>query len=272
MACGRQRNRQARQRLAFGAAAGAFAAALALSCPAAWAQTPTSGLSSLGSGADSKKPIDIESDRLEVDDKKHIAIFIGNVSATQGDNNLKAPRLEVFYENADQPQGVDKGGQASKAAKPVKTAAASASAPGDPMSGGQIKFIHAMGGRVVVTSTKDEQEATGDDAIYDVKAQLVTMTGKEVVLTQGLNKVKGVKLVIDLSTGKANVLPSEPGAGHPAPGKHRISAVFQQQTGTDGKPLMPGEPKKNDASQPAHKAAPPKQDAAPGPGWQTQSR
>ncbi len=262
MACGRQRNREARQRLAFGAAAGAFAAALALSAPAAWAQTPTSGFSSLNNGADSKKPIDIESDRLEVDDKKHIAIFIGNVSATQGDNNLKAPRLEVFYENADQLAAADKGGQASKAAKPVKTAAASASAPGDPMSGGQIKFIHAMGGRVVVTSTKDEQEAAGDDAIYDVKAQLVTMTGNEVVLTQGLNKVKGVKLVIDLSTGKATV----------TPGKHRISAVFQQQTGTDGKPLLSGEPKKNDASQPAHKAAPPKQDAAPGPGWQTQSR
>ena len=89
--------------LALGAA-GALAALLALSCPAAWAQTPIGGFSSLGSG-DSKKPIDIESDRLEVDDKKHTAIFVGNVSATQGDNNLKAPRLEVFYESANQAQG-----------------------------------------------------------------------------------------------------------------------------------------------------------------------
>ncbi|MGO9364757.1 MAG: LptA/OstA family protein, partial [Rhodomicrobium sp.] len=75
--------------------------------------------------------------------------FGGNVSATQGDNNLKAPRLEVFYENANQPQAADKSGPASKAAKPVKAASASAGAPGDPMSSGQIKRIHAMGGKVV---------------------------------------------------------------------------------------------------------------------------
>ena len=80
-----------------------LAAATRAVLPAAAAQTPTGGFSGLSSGDNSKKPIDIESDRLEVDDKRHMAIFIGNVSATQGDNNLKAPRLEVFYENADQP-------------------------------------------------------------------------------------------------------------------------------------------------------------------------
>ncbi len=261
MGCGRQRNRVERRRLAYGAV-GALVAAFALSCPSAWAQAPIGGFSGL-SGPDSKKPIDIESDRLEVDDKKHTAIFIGNVSATQGDNNLKAPRLEVFYENANQQQTADKSGQASKAATPVKTA--SAGAPADPVSSGQIKLIHAMGGKVVVTSTKDQQEATGDDAIYDVKAQLVTMTGKEVVLTKDKNKVKGTKLVIDLTTGRATVLNPE---------KTRIRAVFQQETGANGKPVPLGEAKKNTGapSQPASKAAPSKQDAAPGSGWQTQSR
>jgi lipopolysaccharide export system protein LptA len=230
-----------------------------LSPHAARAQSQIGGFSSLSSGANAKKPIDIESDRLEVDDKSHIAIFIGNVSATQGDNNLKAPRLEVFYENASQQP-------AGKETQPAKSAnAANAGASGDPLTSGQIKRIHAMGGKVVVTSSKDNQEATGDDAIYDVKAQLITMTGKEVVLTQNKNKVKGTKLVIDLSTGKATI---------DAPGK--IRAVFQQQTGADGKsinPLANTNPKgTSDSKQaaPAQKAAPPLQ-GAPSP-WQTQSR
>ncbi len=252
-----------------------LSAALALSFPAAWAQSQIGGFNSL-SGADSKKPIDIESDRLEVDDKNHTAVFIGNVSATQGDNNLKAPRLEVFYENANQPQAADKGGQTSKAAKPVKAANTGAGAPSDPMSSSQIKRIHAMGGKVVVISTKDNQEATGDDAIYEVKSQLITMTGKEVVLTQNKNKVKGTKLIIDLATGKATVLNEGPGAA--AAGKqHRIRAVFQQETGKDGKPINPFDdtkPKGAAATQPAassQKAAPPQQ-AAPSTGWQPQSR
>ncbi len=281
MARGRQLNGARRRGVAFGAA-GALVALLALSCPAAWAQAPIGGFSGLGSN-DSKKPIDIESDRLEVDDKKHTAIFIGNVSATHGDNNLKAPRLEVFYESASQAQGAGKGGQASKTAKPVKSASAAAS--GDPMSSGQIRLIHASGGKVVVTSTKDRQEATGDDALYDVKAQQITLTGKEVVVSQGLNKVKGTKLIIDLGKGTADFVNAEPTPGSAATGKPRIRAIFQQETGADGKLINPlsapkanpsSEPKKNTgtASKPAKKAPPAKPATAPAPAadWQAQSR
>lgn len=224
----------------------------------AWAQAQIGGFNGL-SGANAKKPIDIESDRLEVDDKHHTAIFIGNVSATQGDNNLKAPRLEVFYENAGQ-QPAGKGSQAAKAVKPAS--AANAGASGDPITSGQIKRIHASGGKVVVASTKDQQEATGDDAIYDVKAQLITMTGKEVVLTQNKNKVKGTKLVIDLATGKATILDD---------GSHKIRAVFQQETGLDGKLINPFNNTNPKPAPTGQKTAPPHQ-AAPSAGWQTQNR
>ncbi len=238
-------------------------AALAFSVPHSWAQTPVGGFSSLG-GANSKKPIDIESDRLEVDDKTHIAIFIGNVSATQGDNNLKAPRLEVTYENASQPNTANKGAQAPKPARPAKPPAQQ-NAAADPLSSGQIKFIHALGGRVVFTSVKDQQEATGEDGVYDVKGQLITMTGKEVILTQKKNKVKGKKLVIDLATGKATVY------------SDRVRAVFQQETGKDGKPVNPlaeAKKKSESTSQPAapsQMAAPPGR-PAPSLGWLPQSR
>jgi lipopolysaccharide export system protein LptA len=270
--------------LALGAAGTLFLAALALSSPQALAQSAVGGFGGLSSG-DSKQPIDIESDQLEVDDKKHMAVFTGNVSATHGDNNLKAPRLEVFYDSKQQ-DASGKTARGSHQASPVK--AASTGGATDPVTGGQIKIIHAMGGKVVVTSTKDQQEVTGDDAIYDVKAQQITMTGKEVTLSQGMSKVKGTKLIIDLNTGKANLVNAEPeGAGASTPSKPRIRAIFQQQTGADGKtinPLNPSDPKKTPppagakkdngtASQPAKKtAAPPKPNTTPAsPDWQTQS-
>jgi lipopolysaccharide export system protein LptA len=171
------------------------------------AQTPGSGFSSLG-GSNSKKPIDIESDRLEVDDQKHVAIFTGNVSATQGDYNLRAPRLEVTYDRTAEAAPQDQGGATtSKAAKPVRPANTNPSSSADPLSNGQIKIVHATGGKVVVTSKVDDQEATGDDVIYDVKGQKITMTGKEVVLTQKKSVVKGKQIDIDLATGRATVIP-----------------------------------------------------------------
>jgi len=169
------------------------------------AQTPGSGFSSLG-GSNSKKPIDIESDRLEVDDQKHVAIFTGNVSATQGDYNLRAPRLEVTYDKAT--EAADQGGaSATKAAKPIRPANTNANSSADPLSSGQIKIVHATGGKVVVTNKIDDQEATGDDVVYDVKGQKITMTGKEVILTQKKSVVKGKQIDIDLATGRATVIP-----------------------------------------------------------------
>jgi lipopolysaccharide export system protein LptA len=231
----------------------ALGAALALLASCAWAQAPVTGFSGI-SGANSKKPIDIESDRLEVDDKRHVATFIGNVSATQGDYNLRARQLEVTYESASQPAGQEQASaQASKAAKPAKTAAASPD--GDPLSSGQIKFIHATGGKVLVICKKDEQEATGDEAFYDVKGQKIIMTGAEVILTQKKNIVKGQKLLIDLATGRATVDPD----------KGRVRAVFEQQGGKIANPLTGA--KKKDGTPDKE---PPKS-TAPSSGWQPQS-
>jgi lipopolysaccharide export system protein LptA len=248
-----------------GAISAAVAAALALCAPAAPAQTPVTGFSGLN-GANSKKPIDIESDRLEVDDKTHIAIFIGNVSATQGDNNLKAPRLEVIYESSSQQQQTD--GNKVPAQKPVKPVKSASEPPAsDPMQGSQIKIIHALGGKVVMTNKKDDQEATGTDAVYDVKAQLITMTGKEVVLIQKKNKVKGTKLVVELATGRATVINEASASGTSTPGHGRIRAVLEQE-GKGG--LSSINPLGGGANEKGGTAAPPQ--AAPAPGWQPQSR
>src|SRR5262249_11327719 len=95
----------------------------------------------------------------------------------------------------------DKTAQVSKPVQPVKTPAAGAA--DDPLSSGQIKSIHALGGTVVMTNEKDEQKATGDDAIYDVKAQTITMTGQKVVLTQKGHIFDDTKLLIQVDTHQA---------------------------------------------------------------------
>jgi len=222
------------------------------------AQTPIGGFGGV-SGANSKKPIDIESDRLEVDDKRRVAIFSGNVSATQGDYNLRAPRLEVTYEKAAEAAPQDQGGaQAQKAAKNAKPANANAASSGDPLSSGQIKFVRAMGGKVVVTSKADDQEATGDEVLYDVKGQKITMTGKEVILTQKKNVVKGKQIDIDLVTGRATVIPEH----------GRVRAILTQDD-TKGAPStnpLTGV-KKKDAESAAEAPKP-----SSGPSWQTQDR
>jgi lipopolysaccharide export system protein LptA len=240
-------------------------AMLLLSFVQASAQTQAGGISGLG-GDNAKKPIDIEYDRLEVDDKRHLAIFIGNVSATQGDNNLKAPRIEVTYENASRTGPADKTAQASKPVKPVKAPAAAPA--GDPASSGQIKFIHALGGTVVMTNKKDQQEATGDDAIFDVKGQKVTMTGKKVILTQKQNVGEGKRLEINLATGQYNLIPFDAPAKGSNPGqKPKVRVILQQEGGKGGISINPF----GDAPKKEKEAEPPKP-AAPSSGWQAQSR
>ena len=161
------------------------------------------------------------------------------------------------YSDAAGCAGQDQGKtQGSKAAKPLQPA--SADVPADPVSSGQIKYIHATGGKVVVISKKDEQEVTGEDAVYDVKAQKITMTGKEVILTQKKNVVKGKQLNIDLATGRAVVIPE----------KGRVQAIFSQDSakGIISANEFLGTKKKDDAPAPESPKHP-----EPQPGWQPQS-
>jgi lipopolysaccharide export system protein LptA len=228
---------------------------LSFAVSSGFTQTPATGFSGI-TGDNSKKPIDIESDRLEVDDKRHLAIFIGNVSATQGDYNLRSRQLEVTYENASQASSQDQA--PAKGAKPAKQPAkpADPNAAADPLTSGQIKFIHATGGKVLIICKKDEQEATGDEAFYDVKGQKITMTGDEVILTQKKNIVKGKKLLIDLASGRATVDTDG-----------RVRAVFEQQAAGKGNAADPSSPKKKDDAP----KEPPKP-VTPSSGWQPQIR
>jgi lipopolysaccharide export system protein LptA len=126
------------------------------------------------------------------------------------------------------------------------------------VSNGQIKYIHASGGRVLMTSTKDDQKATGDEAFYDVKDQKVTMTGN-VTLSQKGNVVTGQKLVINLDTGRAIMDPEE---------GTRVRAVLMPNSTQKGAINPLGGDKKKPKTP---DNAPPKH-AAPSSGWQAQPR
>lgn len=205
--------------------------ALMLSLLAFWslparAQTPGSSLGASYT-ANADKPIDIESDALEVDDKQKLATFKGNVSATQGDFNIRARELQVTYTAAKKDPA---------AAPPSVTPASNPLGPG---GGADITQIDAKG-KVLIT-TKDDQTTTSDWAVFEVKKQLVTIGG-DVVLTRGTNTIKGTKLVIDLNTGLSRFDTSGDKAGGPT---ERLRAIFTPKSRPEKSKVKPDAEKPN---------------------------
>ena len=58
-------------------------------------------------------------------------------------------------------------------------------------------------GKVYVKS--ETQVATGDKGTFDMKTEILTLSGKEVVLSEGSNVLTGCKLTVDMKSGLAQV-------------------------------------------------------------------
>lgn len=121
-------------------------------------------------GHDTKAPIDIDSQRLEVHDKDNVAIFSGDVKAKQEEMNLAAAELRVFYEK---------------------------NAQGDPT----ILRIDAKGGFTLVSPSERAKSSYG---VYDVEQRQLTMIG-DVVLNRGDSVLRGQRLLIDLDSGRSTL-------------------------------------------------------------------
>jgi lipopolysaccharide export system protein LptA len=165
------------------------------------AQSAVSGVPNAMQGFSQNRdqPIQIEAATLEMRDKKKEATFAGNVKVVQGDTTMTSKTLVVFYEQAaaaPPPAAPLKG---SKAA-PAPSAPLPAAAPG-PGGSSNIRRLEAKGSVVV---TQKDQVVTGETAIFDTKANLITMTGG-VVLTQCKNVLKGDRLLVDMTTGVSRV-------------------------------------------------------------------
>ena len=127
-------------------------------------------------GLSSDQPIDINADRLEIQQDKNLAIFSGNVVAEQGTIKLRAAQLKVWYRSPS-----------------VKSSANHLT------SGSTIIRIVAIDQVFVSSAT---ETARGDLGIYEVGKQLLTLTGT-VILTRGENVLRGNKLVMNIATGQS---------------------------------------------------------------------
>ncbi len=153
-------------------AAAALAGAALTQGARAQAADPVSALK----GHDSNAPIDVDADRLEVQDRADRAIFAGNVKVRQASLSLDTERLTVSYSSG---------------------------------GGIQIRRLDAAGG-VVVRSRSET--ARGNFAIYDLDKRLITLIGA-VQLSRSGSQIMGSRLVIDLDTGRAVIDGGAPGVG-----------------------------------------------------------
>ncbi len=152
-----------------------LATALALISSPSLAQDVKTRLQGLKLSGD--QPIQIESDRLEVDEGSSKATFVGNVSVVQGATLMKAGKMTVYY----------------------ATSGGAQAAPG-PAGNANIDRLE-VDGTVYLKSA--DQIATGDRGTFDMKTEVLTLSGKRVVLSEGPNVLTGCKLTVQMRTGQA---------------------------------------------------------------------
>ncbi len=128
--------------------------------------------------SNSKEPIQIEADKLEVDDNAGTAVFSGNVAVNQGSTLLKTDRLRVVYSR-------DSGGKAGP--------------------GGNVKQIEATG-RVAVRS--NDQVASAEKATVNMETQMASLSGN-VSVSQGNNIITGCLVTINMKTNNIDVKPCQ---------------------------------------------------------------
>ncbi|MFA6154097.1 LptA/OstA family protein [Mesorhizobium sp.] len=168
----------------------AASAVLLLGLVSALAQSGGKEVSGLKLSGD--QPIQIESDKLEVRQADSAAVFTGNVTVVQGPTMLKAGKMTVYY------------------VKDPKAAASGAEASGAAAMTGSANIDHLEVTNKVYIKSND-QIATGDDGTFDMKTEVLVLSGKEVVLTQGTNILKGCKMTVQMKSGVAQVDPCSGG-------------------------------------------------------------
>jgi len=109
--------------------------------------------------------------------------------------------------------------------KAAKSAPIQSATPG-PGGSSSIRRLEAKGTVVV---TQKDQVVTGETAIFDTKANLITMAGG-VVLTQCKNVLRGDRLLVDMTTGVSRV---ESDSG-------KVQGIFEQ--GSSGQPCASAAP------------------------------
>ena len=117
--------------------------------------------------ADPTQPVEVTADSLSADRETGLATFTGNVRIGQGDLRLAAAEVVVRYDDAT----------------------------------GEVARMDASGGVTFVTAT---EAAEAESAVYDLTSGMLTLTG-DVLLTQGPNTLSSQTMVVNLTTGTAQL-------------------------------------------------------------------
>lgn len=146
------------------------------------------------------QPIQIDADKVVLHNDVGTATFTGNVNVVQGTTLLKAGSMIVYYVKTDKkdPAKAD-----TAKADAGKTDSNAPKAPGIGGAGAQDIDHLEVEGKVYVKS--EDQVATGDRGTFDMKTEVLVLTGTKVVLSQGDNVAVGCKLTAQLKTGEAQL-------------------------------------------------------------------
>jgi lipopolysaccharide export system protein LptA len=115
---------------------------------------------------DTSLPVEVNADRLSIDQSDGAAVFSGNVTVAQGEMRLSAGEVRVHYAAGDD---------------------------GD----NRIERLEATGG-VTVVSGEDAAEAR--EALYTLGSGVIVLTG-DVLLSQGRNTLSAQKMTVNLREG-----------------------------------------------------------------------
>ena len=220
-------------------------------------QTQTEGV---GPQVARDQPIEVSSDKLDVYQDKHQAIFTGNVIAVQGTSNMRSEKMIVYYNDSGSGAGTGAGtGKKTKGTKatpdgtPAATADATApAASATPKSGASSQGITRIDAEGHVVYTTPTETAVGDFGVYNVETNTIDLTGPNVTLTRDQNVLKGTHVVYNLDTGRS-VLTSN---GAPVTGANgvtteksgRVHGLFMPSKASDS--AAPGAAKAPAVTQP----------------------
>lgn len=155
------------------------------------------------------EPVQIEAATLDVRDKDKIATFTGNVHVIQGDTDLRTRKLIVYYEDSQS-----------------SSSGVTAAQPG-PGGSSQIKRLEAIGNVFV---TQKQQKAQGDKGDFDMKTNIITLSGN-VVVSDEKSVLRGDRLVVNRTTGLSRMEVREGG---------KVQGIFQRSEEGSSAPKGPG--------------------------------
>ena len=155
--------------------------------------------------ADREKPINLEADRVTIDDAKQLAVFEGNVQLTQGTLQIRGDRMEVRQDKEGFKQGTTWGNPASFRQKRE----------------GYDEYIEGWAERIE----------------YDGRAETMQMFNRA-QLKRGQDEVRGNYISYDARTEFFQVVGAAKTAGADGPGG-RVRAVIQPKSKEKPQPAPP---------------------------------